>query len=53
MYDGEGWVSGGSAGVAQNKGVVLDKLIECLKSRRVDIRKHKDRDCCQVVATGL
>ena len=56
MFDGEGYYSKqGLLGIAQNKGQVLDNLVELLTERGCDISttlKEEGRDCIDITING-
>ena len=56
IFDGEGYYSKqGLLGIAQNKGQVLDNLVEMLTERGLDISttlKEKGRDCIDITING-
>lgn len=45
ILDGEGWLSGGQLGVAQNPGIVLDRIGSLLASMQISFRNHANAKC--------
>jgi sialic acid synthase SpsE len=55
IFDGEGWVSGHRVAVAQNPGMVLDKIEEVLTKKGYLFsgrRQRKDRECVAIEIGG-
>lgn len=54
LFDGEGWVNKtyASVGVAQNKGLVLEKLKELLNKKGIHWIIHDDDGCQHIEVTG-
>jgi hypothetical protein len=53
LLDGEGWVSGGSMGFAQNPGPILDRIYRLLSERGFDFRTHENSRCQNVMFSGM